>query len=229
MSMSNSLEKAMLIVVDGAGVPPMLRFSFNPEQYTIEKSAQWTRPKAPGAESTPEPDYTSTNPATVSMEIFFDASDDTLGDVSLEVETLFSWTRPTPVSRITGSPQPPLVMFQWGVNAALVGFRGFLKSVSARYTLFEADGTPIRATCNIAIEEVPLDVFRQNPTSGTKPGMRVHVLTEGETLHSVAWAEYRQARFWRGLAAFNGIDDPLRMDPGTTLLLPTPREAARLS
>ena len=48
--------------------------------------------------------------------------------------------------------------------------------------------------------------------------MRVHVLTEGETLHSVAWAEYRQARYWRGLAAFNGIDDPLRVEPGTMLL-----------
>ena len=96
-------------------------------------------------------------------------------------------------------------------------------------TLFRVDGTPIRATCNIRLEEVPQEAARQNPTSGTRPGMRVHVVTEGETLHSVAWAEYHQARYWRGLAAFNGIDDPLRVAPGTTLLLPSPRDAASLS
>jgi nucleoid-associated protein YgaU len=229
MALTSGLEKASLIVVDGVGVPPLLRFDYNPEQYTIEKTAEWTRPRSPGAESTPNPDYTSTNPSRLTMEIFFDAFEELLGDVSVDVETLFSWTRPTPVSRMTGSPEPPLLMFQWGVNAALATFRGFLKSVSARYTMFGQDGTPVRATCNITLEEVPIEVGRQNPTSGTRPGMRVHTLTEGETLHSVAWAEYRHARYWRGLAAFNDIDDPMRVPSGTTILLPSPRDAARLS
>ena len=229
MDLLSALEKAMLIVVDGVGVPMMLRFKYNPEQYTIEKSAQWNRPKAPGAESTPDPDYTSTNPASVSMEIFFDAFEELQGDVTKDVETLFEWTKPTPVSRTTGNPQPPLLMFQWGSSSALSNFRGYLSSVSARYTLFRIDGTPIRATCTIRLEEVPQEAARQNPTSGTRPGMRVHVVTEGETLHSVAWSEYRQARYWRGLAAFNGIDDPLRVEPGTTLLLPSPRDAAAKS
>ena len=163
------------------------------------------------------------------MEIFFDAFEELAGDVSKDVDTLFTWTKPTPVSRTAGSPQPPLLMFQWGTSSALSDFRGFLSSVSARYTLFRIDGTPIRATCNIRLEEVPQETARQNPTSGTRPGMRMHVLTEGETLHSVAWAEYKQARYWRGLAAFNGIDDPLRLAPGTSILLPSPRDAANLS
>jgi hypothetical protein len=229
MDAISALEKAMLVVVDGVGVPMMLRFKYNPEQYTIEKSADWTRPSAPGAESTPAPDYTSTNPASVSMEIFFDAFEEIQGDVSRDVETLFTWTKPTPSSRAQKKPQPPLLMFQWGSSSALSDFRGFLKSVSARYTLFRVDGTPIRATCNIRLEEVPQETSKQNPTSGSRPGMRVHILTDGETLHSVAWSEYKQAGYWRGLAAFNDIDDPLRVEAGTTLLLPPPRDAARLS
>ena len=40
MDLLGALEKAMLIVVDGVGVPMMLRFKYNPEQYTIEKSAR---------------------------------------------------------------------------------------------------------------------------------------------------------------------------------------------
>jgi hypothetical protein len=122
-----------------------------------------------------------------------------------------------------------VLRFQWGVNVALAAFLGFLRHVSVKYTMFRVDGTPIRATCSVQLEEVPLDRAFQNPTSGTQPGMRMRVLTEGETLHSIAWAEYRQARLWRGLAAFNGIDDPRRMHVGTTLLIPPAREAARLS
>ena len=59
--------------------------------------------------------------------------------------------------------------------------------------------------------------------------MRIHVLVDGESLHSVAWAEYGQAKYWRALAAFNGIDDPLRIPSGTTILLPPQRDAARLT
>ena len=226
MDLLSALEKAMLIVVEGGGVPMMLHFKYNPEQYTIEKSAVWNRPTAPGPESTPDADYTSTNPASVSMEIFFDAFEELQGDVAHDVETLFTWTKPTPISRLEGDPQPPVLMFQWGSSNGLTNFRGFLTSVSARYTLFRIDGTPIRATCNIRLEEQPHETARQNPTSGSRPGMRVHVVTEGETLHSVAWSEYRQARYWRGLAAFNGIDDPMRVAPGTTLLLPSLRDVS---
>lgn len=225
---SLSLQKAMLAVVQGGGVPMMLKFRYNPEQYTIEKSGEWTRPVANGAESTPPPQYVSGNPATISMEIFFDAFDELAGDVSNDVGTLLTWTKPCPPTIQGGLPQPPLLAFFWGSNS--VGdFRGFLQHVSARYTMFRVDGTPIRASCHITLQEVPQDVARTNPTSGSPPGMRLHVLVEGESLSSLAFAEYGKASFWRALATLNDIDDPLRVRPGTRLLLPAPRDAARLA
>jgi nucleoid-associated protein YgaU len=105
----------------------------------------------------------------------------------------------------------------------------YLESVTATYTMFSIDGTPIRATCDITLIEWSNPASRQNPTSGGLPGMETHVLIDGETLHSVAWARYGEAGFWRALADFNGIDDPLRVEPGTTLLIPPRREAAALS
>ena len=36
----------------------------------------------------------------------------------------------------------------------------------------------------------------------------------GDTLASVAYAEYGDPTLWRPLAAFNGIDDPLRVPTG---------------
>jgi hypothetical protein len=115
------------------------------------------------------------------------------------------------------------------MSNVMSGIRFYLQSVSAKYTLFRIDGTPIRATCNLELIEWSNPASRQNPTSGGKPGMEVHTLIEGESLHSVAWSRYGEASYWRAIADFNGIDDPLRVPPGTRLLLPPRRDAATLS
>jgi nucleoid-associated protein YgaU len=70
---------------------------------------------------------------------------------------------------------------------------------------------------------------RQNPTSGGRTGLESHILTEGDTLHSVAWARFGDPSYWRAIAEFNGIDDPLRLTPGTRLLIPPRRAAAGLA
>ena len=51
----------------------------------------------------------------------------------------------------------------------------------------------------------------------------------GDSLHAVAFREYGDPNLWRGVAAFNGIDDPLRVAPGTRILVPTADEARRLA
>jgi hypothetical protein len=223
-----SLQKAALTVVDGSGVPPLLKFGYNPTEYTVTKSARWNRPPTRGAESSTPPEFTGSMPTTISMEIFFDAFEELAGDVSRDVETLLVWTRPTPVSISRGLAQPPLLRFIWGSNPVLQDFQGYLKSVTARYTMFRLDGTPVRATASITLEEVTPEAARQNPTSGSREGRRSCVLSEGDTLQALAWREYGQASLWRGLAAFNAIDDPMRLVPGRELLIPTRAEAERL-
>jgi hypothetical protein len=223
-----SLQKAALAVVDGSGVPPMLRFGYNPTEYSVTKSARWNRPPTRGAESSTPPEFTGSMPTTISMEIFFDAFEELAGDVSHDVETLLVWTRPTPVSISRGLAQPPLLRFVWGTNPVLQDFQGYLKSVTAKYTLFRMDGTPVRATASITLEEVTPEAARQNPTSGAREGRRAHVVADGDSLHAIAWREYGRASLWRGLAAFNGLDDPLRLASGQELLVPTLAEAERL-
>jgi nucleoid-associated protein YgaU len=95
--------------------------------------------------------------------------------------------------------------------------------------MFRRDGTPVRATATISLEEVTAEAAAQNPTSGAREGRSSHVVAEGESLASVAYREYGLASLWRGLAVFNGIDDPMRLAPGTELLLPTQAEATRLT
>jgi nucleoid-associated protein YgaU len=48
----------------------------------------------------------------------------------------------------------------------------------------------------------------------------------GDSLASIAYDEYEDARLWRALAEANHLDDPMRLPPGTELLVPPPAEAA---
>jgi hypothetical protein len=227
---SLGLEKAQLVVVQGDPDVTSLEFKYNPESFSFSQTAIWTDPPHHvGKKYAPPPTHQRTNPATVSMEVFFDAFEEFRGDVTEDVLTLVDWTKPCPPMMEGGVMNPPLLSFMWGSSKALEGFLGYLSSVAVNYTLFRMDGTPIRATCTISLIEVPDPPARTNPTSGGQAGLHAHVLIEGETLQSVAWAEYRRPDFWRALAAFNGIDDPFRVPPGTRLLLPPHREASVLS
>ncbi|MBX3030700.1 MAG: LysM peptidoglycan-binding domain-containing protein [Chloroflexi bacterium] len=222
------LAKATLRVVAGSPSRTELRFLYNPTEYTVTKGATWNRPQTTGAKSATKPQFGGTNPQTVQMEIFFDAFEEgvSVGD---DVACLLEWTKPTPASVQQKKPEPPILSLDWGRNRALAEFRGYLKSVSAKYTLFDPSGDPLRVTANITLEEVPTDPKGQNPTSGAREGRRRRVLTEGDTLASIAWAEYGDATLWRALATFNGVDDPMRLRPGTSVLVPTITEATRLA
>jgi nucleoid-associated protein YgaU len=223
-----NLQKAGLRVVAGDAKTSRLKFSYNPSELSTSKSANWNRPTTNSAKSATQPQFAGVQPQTVQLEIFFDVYEDLLGDVSDDVKTLFEWTRPTSSSISKKLPNPPILTFEWGSNKVLADFRGYLKSVSAKYTMFRADGTPIRATASISLEEVPNEPAGQNPTSGSLNSRRSHVLRDGDSLQSVAYREYGSPAMWRSLALFNGIDDPLRLVPGSSILIPSASEATRL-
>jgi nucleoid-associated protein YgaU len=227
---TGGFQKAKLRVVAGTpDGPKELRFLFNPSEYTIAKGATWNRPQSSGAKSASKPQFGGANPQTVQMEIFFDDYEKHAGDIAADLKTLLDWVKPTSDSVKKKKPQPPILGFEWGKNQALTAFNGYLKSVSVKYTMFDGSGKVLRATANVTLEEVPIDVKRTNPTSGSPNGRRRHILGEGETLHSIAFQEYGDPTLWRGLAAFNDIDDPLRVPAGTAVLIPTLAEADRLA
>ena len=229
MLTGGSLSKAKLKVVDGDPETLDLTFMYNPAELTTAKSANWNRPQQKGAGSAGKPQFTGAGPQTVQMEIWFDAWDAPDADVARSVMTLFGWTKPTPASITKKLPCPPVLGFEWGSNRILADLKFFLKTVNAKYVLFKPDGTPIRASATISLEEVPEEPPKQNPSSGSRESRTSHLLNAGDSLHSVAWREYGDASLWRGIAAFNEIDDPLRVAAGTRILVPTAEEARRLA
>jgi nucleoid-associated protein YgaU len=194
-----------------------LAFHFNPKELTIAKSAKWERKTAKGAKKAGPPEFTGAEPCKLTVELFFDASAKHDDSVVSAVETLFSCCVPTDASHDKKLGSPPLVVFSWG---QITAFPAFITSVSAKYTVFASNGTPIRATCSVAMEEMPGALRPQNPTSGSLTARRSHRLVEGDSLPSLAYREYGDATLWRRLAEVNDIDDPMRLRIGTTVLLP---------
>ncbi len=204
-----------------------LTFKYNPEKFSLSKRASWEDHGRSLNELWARPTFLQTAPGRITMSIFFDAYEEVAGDVSGDVQKLMDWTKPG--FSFGSEDEPPLLEFSWGASQALQGMQFYLESVDAEYTLFRADGTPIRATCQVSLVEATDPADKQNPTSGGRPGVDSHVLIDGETLHSVAWARFADASYWRAIAEFNAIDDPMRLVPGTRLLIPPRRDAAELS
>jgi nucleoid-associated protein YgaU len=71
---------------------------------------------------------------------------------------------------------------------------------------------------------MPNEPWRQNPTSGGPAVRRSHRMIDGDTLASLAFAEYGDPTMWRAIAKYNRVDDPLRLPSGSVLVLPAPEE-----
>src|SRR5258706_14582746 len=71
---AEGLESAFLRVIDPDPPPPEipseLKFMFNPTEYTIAKSAQWTRPQMKGGKTTGKPEFNGSNAQTPRMGTF---------------------------------------------------------------------------------------------------------------------------------------------------------------
>jgi hypothetical protein len=229
-----SLQKATLVLreppADGKVESPMggiietIKFGFNPKDLSFSKGAKWSRTEQPMATSAAAPTFGGATAATLTFEMFLDATDDMGDKVVGVVETLMRACVPTEDSLKTPTPSPPWVLFQWG---GLQGFAAIVKNISGKFTLFTPDGIPVRAVCTVTLEEISGEVKPQNPTSGAKSATDLHMLVDGDTLASVAYQHYGNANMWRAIAEANDLDDPMRLPVGTALLVPTLSEVSR--
>lgn len=221
------------------GVPAMLRcieptalglvyFDFNPDNITMSRKANaMTTPNASGGSS--KTITKKVNQASIDLTKVIFVGD----DVKMRVDTLFAWCAP-PAGLITAiaglfnvhKSDQPVVTFQWGPPMLGFMYSVQLQSVSATYTRFHSSGMPTRAEVKISMMTKPslLGSIPTNPTSGGLPGRTTHLLSDGESLQSIAQRHYGRPAMWRKIAEINGITDPRRVRPGTTIFLPSAAE-----
>jgi hypothetical protein len=143
--------------------------------------------------------------------------------------------------------RPPLVRFVWGKSWNIPGI---VAAVAERFEQFSAGGAPQRSWLRmrllrvgdptmplaqsgnlaggypeaahlavpISVEdlEIPEEQISVHEIIGGGEGERA----SGDRLDEIAAAQYGDPAYWRLLAAFNDLDDPLHLTPGTALRIP---------
>lgn len=217
-----ALVKATITNLDTNAVVTCM---FNPTDYTFAKSVSWAQTTERGA-NVPALEFTGGEPATVSLKLFFDTNN-TGQDVRTQYTNALwdlAMVNRSQLDPKTQKGRPPRCMFAWG-NAW--SFEAVVTSINTNFTLFLEDGTPTRTTVDISLKQVtdPGNFPAQNPTSGGIAGHKRRIVQQSETLDYIASEEYGASRYWREIAEANGIDDPMRVRPGTILTLPPVSEA----
>lgn len=193
-----------------------IEFQFNPKELSLTKAAKWEAGKQRNPAKAAPPEFKHSEPCKLQLEMFFDATDEMDSSVVKRVEALFGC-----VVKTGKHKTPPWVVFQWG---GLTAFPAYVSSVSAKYTLFTPGGLPVRAVCTVTLEEISGELTKQNPTSGALASRDVHLVVSGDTLAGIAFQQYGDPALWREIAVANGIDDPMRLRPGSRLLVPAMEE-----
>ncbi len=200
-----------------------VEFPYNPDEYTVRKDSEWHASTQPAAESGPRPQFHGTRTAGMDVKILLDTFSIPPNPPQVAIAILQEAMQPIPLIQPS---KPPFVTFGWGPNIVLE--QAYIKSVSVTYKRFLL-GVPVRAEVTVSLEEVPLSIPGTNPTSGGIMTRKSHTVVEGDTLASIAWAEFGDATKWRALAEANDIDDPMRLTPGQVLLVPDPGEIDALA
>lgn len=222
-SMLSQVSAYIMVQPPGIGI---VTFHYNPEEFTIQQSADWFSTPQAAQQDGGEPQFQGVKPKSMDVKILLDTFSIPPNPPEPAILILKEAMKPTPESIAIPPAKPPLVTFGWGTNIVLE--QAFIKSLSYTYKRFLL-GNPVRAEVTVGLEEVPSVVPGTNPTSGGIATRRTHTVIEGDTLASVAWEEYHDPNKWRALAEANGIDDPMRVPTGTVLLVPDPGEAEALA
>lgn len=191
--------------VSGRVIPVM----FNPEEYTVERGNSFAQLDVPGL-STPPLQFVRGTGSTLSMELFFDSTDDK-SDVRRKTKEFTSLLDKQPSTHA-----PPVLLFSWG---GLV-FKCVLEKVTQRFTMFREDGSPIRATLSVVFrehEEIEVDVESGTNLGGLLPNM--YIAKAGQTLSHIAGELFGDPGQWRKLADANEVN-PRDLLPGQQLSIP---------
>jgi hypothetical protein len=221
---AQSVQRAEL-EIEGQGKVPCL---FNPQTYTITKANTYSVRPVPG-ESLPRPQFAGGAPRTLSVELLLDVTLSRPARPSVRpiTDQLFKMMEVAPQGAGGGGAggAPPTVTFRWG---AVETFKAVPTQLEVQYVLFKPDGEPARAWVRLELLQAAAADSRssrstpaaQNPTTRADARQRSHVFCQGDTLQSIAYANYGDPTRWRVIAEANGVDDPLAIAPGRVLSVP---------
>jgi nucleoid-associated protein YgaU len=213
-----AFEKAIITNKETRDIIPVM---FNPEEYTVNRDNNFAQLAVPGLRA-PIIQFVHGNMQTLEMELFLDTYEEhkagnrvinSAGDdvrIQLAKITRFMDIDPT-------THAPPRLVFTW----ATFSFTCVLARANQRFTMFLPNGTPVRAKVQVTFNEFcNIDMEAKEIKRETSDYSKLHVVSEGETLSSIAWRAFGNPKLWRPIALRNGIENPLKLSVGAQLIIP---------
>lgn len=199
---------------------------FNPKELSVEKSNQFAEVNIPGLPS-PIFQFVRGNARSVSMDLFFDTYEEGI-DVRVFTDRITGWDAGSMFSKLPGAAKglmdidsdlhaPPVCLFIWGAFI----FQCIIERVSKRFTMFLPEGIPVRATLGVTLKEYrEVEVQVKEIALLSADLTKRWVVTQGDSLWSIAAKEYGSPGDWRLIADANKINNPRIITPGEELVVP---------
>ena len=225
------LQKGNLVATFSDGSMDFYEFQYNPTEFSLEKGVQTAEINIPGLDA-PLLQFVRNQGEKLTIELYFDTTDSGMGatasSVTEKTDPFYSLAKIEP-----GGHTPPLVSFVWNNkfpgkdlpgwtgNQRRNDFTGMIESIRQKFTLFNSQGVPLRATLTLVVKEYRTLQEQMHALGLTSPDRtHSHILQNGETLSRIANLYYHNPDVWRVIADANGIEDPRRLLPGTFLIIP---------
>jgi hypothetical protein len=212
------LEKALITnTVTGVKIP----VQFNPEEYTQSREINYAQAAIPGL-SAPILQFVNGNMQTLEMELFLDSYEEhkvgssVVNKAQSDVRVLAR--KVTELMSIEPTTHaPPVLLFTW----ASLTFTCVLARATQKFVMFLPDGIPVRARLNVTFNEYRnADLEAKEIKRETSDFSKRRVVSEAETLSSIAAREYGDPRLWRVIAIANQLQRARGLPAGLKLLLP---------
>jgi hypothetical protein len=164
---------------------------YNPKELGINKTIQWNdtkmldnqpvqnRKPAPG----PDHEFTGGGARSMSIEMFFDRYEMQADKSQPPIEQLMDdLNAMASITDPTGKPKdrrPHYCLVVWGAGG-IRPFRCVIESLDIKYTMFDTNGIPLRATATVKVKETAMQLeehklekkdreVRQKPVEVTRP------------------------------------------------------------
>lgn len=210
--MAQNLEKATIKILAGSRKDDVLTALFNPAEYSHDIKNNFQEASLPGL-GNPVVQFVNGESQSLSMDLFFDSWTDEGGTDVSETTRLFART----LAIDSDLHAPPPVLFSWGAFR----FKAVIEALSQRFTMFTADGLPVRATLSVTFKQYrPISEQLEDPRLNSSDKTKRRVLTGDTSLWAIAAREYGHPREWRRIALKNRIANPRGLAAGDVLLLP---------
>lgn len=217
-----ALTKAKIEILDTDAIGPNLRerfldVQFNPTEYTLSKGAQIAEIGIYGIDS-PILQFIRGQNEKLTLDLFFDTTENGIGEQARDVRNLtgpfYQLVKIQPKTHA-----PPRIRITWGQG---LSFKAIVESVQQKFTLFNPQGIPLRATLSVALREYKtLEEQLAELNLQSADHSKHRIIQRGETLSRIAAEEYGDPTLWRALAEANpDIASPRRLTPGAVLVIP---------